>query len=296
MAELSEAAAQAIAKEDGDAVRDKVRAAARAGREEGLYTIPIPRGQKAPDNLAGWPDERITLDQVDQRFDKSCNIGGLWGVTGLVDIDLDRGEAVKAAPFFFEDTLTYGHKNRRKSHLIVRCASVATHKYRPWLEVRSTGAQSVLPPSLHPGGDLYEFGEPRQPVREMTKDELQKAASRTASVAEAVQHWDKGDKTRHDKALALSGALARSGWSDDDVLQFIRVTVHVAGDEEVDNREQACLDTLNNYRKGPKKVTGWRKVAELFGQRDCRQVVPMAAGNCHRRSANAPQNAIYVPN
>ncbi|HKF93538.1 MAG TPA: hypothetical protein VKB96_02855, partial [Gammaproteobacteria bacterium] len=103
MAELSEATAQAIAKEDSDAVRAKVRAAARASLAQGLYTIPIPRGKKAPDNLPGWPDERITLDQVDQRFDKSCNIGGLWGVTGLVDIDLDRGEAVKAAPFFFED-------------------------------------------------------------------------------------------------------------------------------------------------------------------------------------------------
>jgi hypothetical protein len=37
MAELSEAAAQAIAKEDGDAVRDKVRAAARVASARSIH-------------------------------------------------------------------------------------------------------------------------------------------------------------------------------------------------------------------------------------------------------------------
>jgi putative DNA primase/helicase len=166
--------------------------------------------------LAGWPDERITLDQVDQRFDKSCNLGGLWGEPSgwLIDIDLDKQIAVDVAPLFFEDTLTYGHKDRPKSHLIVRCKGAVTHKYQPFLEVRSTGTQSVLPPSLHPSGNLYEFEEARLPVREMTLEELNKAASRTAAVAAFAQHWG---ESRHDKTLPLAGALLRLDWADAEV-------------------------------------------------------------------------------
>src|SRR5215217_1658666 len=112
MAELSEAAKLALIKEDPKAVLDQVCKEARWWREQDLYTIPIPRCQKAPNDRQDWQHERIELDQIDEQFNTSCNIGGLWGEpsSGLVDIDLDKQPAVDAAPFFFDKTLTYGHK------------------------------------------------------------------------------------------------------------------------------------------------------------------------------------------
>src|SRR5215218_9198403 len=102
-------AAPATVEEDGDAVLAKIRAAARACIKQGLRVIPIPRSEKAPKDLPGWPKERITEAEVDQRFSKPCNMGGLWGKPSgwLIDIDLDSAKAVQAAPFFFEKTLTY---------------------------------------------------------------------------------------------------------------------------------------------------------------------------------------------
>jgi len=150
--------------------------------------------------------------------------------------------------------------------LIVRCKGVATHKYYPWIEVRSTNAQSLLPPSLHDkGGDLYAFEEPRLPILEVTKEAVQTSIMYIAVVAEVVQQWDKGSKDRQDKALALGGVWARLGWSVDDVSKVITAITTIAGDEEAAKRNHACLDTLAKYQKG-EKITGWSKVEKLFGK------------------------------
>ncbi|HKH20745.1 MAG TPA: hypothetical protein VKB53_07655, partial [Gammaproteobacteria bacterium] len=85
--------------------------------------VKIPRGEKGPKGQPKWPELRLKADQVDAYFDRPCNIGLILdpATNWWVDVDLDRCEAVLAAPFFFAQTLTYGHDERPRSHRIFRC-------------------------------------------------------------------------------------------------------------------------------------------------------------------------------
>ena len=57
--------------------------------DRGWSVIPVPLGQKAP-TMAGWPNLRISLEEVPTYFSGRLNVGLLLGEPsrGLVDIDL----------------------------------------------------------------------------------------------------------------------------------------------------------------------------------------------------------------
>ena len=133
-----------------------------------------------------------------------------------------------------------------------------TKKYqfegRMLLEVRSTGAQSVVPPSKHPDNDLYRTKSPNHPTLTISLADLYKAAARTATAALFARHWQVGG--RHEKTLALTGALLNSGWPDNEVIRFITAVVCAAKDDDEMDRDRACKDTIKRYRKGTENVTG----------------------------------------
>src|SRR5262249_60825962 len=81
---------------------------------------------------------------------------------------------------------------------------------RVLVELRSSGSQTVVPPSVHPGGDpyvWYSFGEPA-PV---ALADHEKAVSSVAAAALLARHWP-GLGARHDARLALAGGLLRNGY------------------------------------------------------------------------------------
>lgn len=240
--------------------------------DHGICVIPVERGTKKPAAKFGdWTRLDLTRDQIKQIFSNPYNIGVHWGPASdwRIDIDLDTDEAVYAASFFFKKTYTYGRKKRPNSHLIYKCEGAETKKY-PFsegegvmlLEIRSKGAQSVVPPSIHPDDDQYCIASPNYSTRTISLDELTKAAERTAVAALFARHWKGG---RHAKTLALTGALLNAGWPDDDVATFVAAVVCAAKDEEAADRKRACGDTIKRYRIGTENVTGWPTVAEHFG-------------------------------
>ncbi|HEX7080204.1 MAG TPA: AAA family ATPase [Gammaproteobacteria bacterium] len=240
--------------------------AALAWIEKGRAVIPIPHKQKAP-VLANWPALRITAETVGDYFNGAdSNIGLLLGEPsgGLVDIDLDADEAVKAAPYFLPDTYIYGRERRPASHRLYVCPGAATKKWRhggrTLVELRSTGCQSLIPPSTHPDGDRYARDAfVRSPAVEIGLAELTAALNRTAAAALVAMHWH--ESGRHDLALALAGALSHAGWSADDVVTFIEACA--VTDEELADRVRAAKDTCDDYAAG-KPVTGWPTLAEIF--------------------------------
>src|SRR5829696_8690686 len=128
--------------------------AARQLIKRGRCIIPIPRGAKAP-ALKHWTELRLTEAELEPHFTAPCNLGLLLGEPSgwIVDIDLDTSEAVRAAPFFFPPTFTYGRESRPGSHLLIisKGATMQRYKFKDQLllEVRSTGTQSLIPPSQH---------------------------------------------------------------------------------------------------------------------------------------------------
>jgi len=254
---------------------DTILKAALALFDNGFCVIPDEYRTKRPDpQLKDWPRQRLTREQIKQTFSsKRYNIGVPWGPASdwRVDIDLDTEEAVRAAPFFFPTTYTYGRKKRPNSHLIFKCEGAENKQYVfnndeakniTLLEIRSSGTQSVVPPSIHPDNDQYCLAVPNYSIYTIGVNELIKGAERTVAAALFARCWD---GNRHAKTLALTGALLNAGWQDKDVVMFVKAVVYTAQDEEANDRKRACTDTIERYHEGAENITGWPTVSEYFG-------------------------------
>jgi putative DNA primase/helicase len=102
------------------------------------------------------------------------------------------------------------------------------------LEVRSTGSQTMIPPSTHPTGEKVIWMGQGKP-KELANVELVKAARLTAAAALLARHWPEAG-ARQDTALHLSGALAHAGWGLEEIKTFIEAVVDAAKDDEADMR------------------------------------------------------------
>ena len=132
--------------------------------ERGFRPIPIPGGQKRP-VVDGWQNLRIGLDDATRYFGRVGNIGLILGEpsAGLVDIDLDCEEACRLADQYLPATPAItGRLSAPGSHrwYISQDAKTAKHT-DPFdrsmiVELRATGCQTVVGPSIHPSGERYE--------------------------------------------------------------------------------------------------------------------------------------------
>ncbi len=144
--------------------------AARWYLARGYAPIPVPAGSKVP-VLKGWTDLRLADADLPQHFNGTGNIGVLLGEPSgwLVDVDLDCEEAVALAPAFLPPTgAKSGRPGKPSSHWWYVCEGAKTRKHQDpatkkmIVELRSTGAQTVVGPSMHPSGEPYDplEGEP----------------------------------------------------------------------------------------------------------------------------------------
>lgn len=138
-------------------------------RNQGWFPVPIPSGRKGP-SLSNWQNLRIEPDRIPDWFNGTGNIGLILGEPSgwLVDVDLDCPEAVELAPSLLPPTVRSGRTGNPGSHLWYRCEGAPSVKLTDpvtgemIIELRSTGLQTVVWPSIHPEGDQYEpiDGEP----------------------------------------------------------------------------------------------------------------------------------------
>ena len=147
----------------------------------GISLISITRGEKNP-NRPNWQQERLA-DPAAHFAIRVVNIGGLWGEPsdGAADVDLDHLEAVRLAPDYLPPTgAIYGRKSKQRSHWLYRVIdSFKTTQLRfpdtfdsrgkrvrgaMIIELRGTGAQTILPGSAHPNGELVEWAQMGEPA------------------------------------------------------------------------------------------------------------------------------------
>jgi hypothetical protein len=163
--------------------------AARWYRSRGYALIPVPASTKVP-VLAGWQELRLSDEDLPRHFNGNGNLGLLLGEPSgwLVDVDLDCDEAVALAPEFLPPTgAKSGRPGKLASHWWYVCEGAKTRKHQDpvskkmIVELRSTGAQTVVGPSIHPSGESYDpvEGEPA------AIDHAELAAA-VAALAEAV--------------------------------------------------------------------------------------------------------------
>lgn len=145
-----------------DAAREYVR--------RGWSVVPVPFKRKRP-VLKGWERLRLTEADLDPYFDQPANIGLILGEPSgwLVDVDLDSVEARAIAANYLPATpAKSGRSGAPESHWWYYASGAETGQHRDpvtrqmIIELRSTGGQTVVGPSLHPTGQSYDrlTGEP----------------------------------------------------------------------------------------------------------------------------------------
>jgi hypothetical protein len=239
-----------------------------------IYPVPVKAGTKMPP-MAGWPDLRLTIDDLPTHFSNGNSLGLLLGIKPrpICDVDLDCPEALAVARMFEHpktDRIS-GRASSRNSHYFFELPEefdsekfedpiLKKQKQRATIiELRGPGGQTVVPPSMH------ESGERRHWEREgefgvTTHAELSKWVRKTGAAALLIRYWPRGHETR----FALAGMLGRAGWNEKEAVEFVSAVVRIAQPE---NRE-AKAEVRNTYEqlKQGEESFGRPKLIELLGE------------------------------
>lgn len=166
----------------------------------GWSVIPIPHREKNP-GYSKWEQTRLTEAELPARFDgRPQNIGVLLGEPSgwLVDVDLDHARCVALADLFLPSTpAVFGRPGKPRSHRIYRVTGpVATklHKSKSagmLVELRSTGIQTVFPPSTHESGEPITWEAEGAEPAEIDPAELLQAVEALANTVKV----ELGEKT-----------------------------------------------------------------------------------------------------
>jgi Protein of unknown function (DUF3987)/Bifunctional DNA primase/polymerase, N-terminal len=242
--------------------------------------IPVPYGKKAP-ILDGWQNLRLTETDLPQHFNgRAQNIGVLNGAPsgGLTDVDLDAAESVAAGKAILPRSRRIGGRETRPcSHYFYQSPDPPNDASEPFddpcrtkgaegwrlVEIRSTGGQTIIPPSTHPNGDRYRWDADGPPARVAFPD-LHRAVALTATAALMGRYWPE-QGVRHDAALHWSGFLLRGGVALEDVELLIDTAAGIAHDSEAAARVRDARTTAEQIHQG-EKVTGGSSLVELLGE------------------------------
>jgi P4 family phage/plasmid primase-like protien len=257
---------------------DQAAVAAAAALARGWVPVPVHARGKRPFNPdepggKGWQNLRPTAEDVTGWFDgKALNVGVLLGApsNGLADVDLDAEEARALAPSFLPRTdAIFGRLGNPQSHWLYNSAGTATEPFKDptdktmLVELRSDGAQTVFPGSVHESGEEIEWANNGDPL-DIRPAELRKAVSRLAAAALLARHWPQPGG-RHDAQLTLIGGLTRAGWTIDDIAHFVAAVAWAAGgDGDLPKRRATARDTAKRLA-ADKSVRGYPSLVELVG-------------------------------
>lgn len=303
----------------------------------GLTPLPIPRHSKSP-TMAGWtklrwPDPATDTgegggeDAVRAAFEEytaggSTNLGVLLGEASgdLIDVDLDHPAAARLKSYLLPYTAAvHGHATSRKSHYWYRAKPgtlPATRRLRipdssgrgtgVSVEIRGNGAQTLVPPSIHPAtAETYEWeGEP------WGGDEGPALVDGTELLAQVIllglcsvllDAWP-GPGQRHDAYVALAGGLLRYGdsqtvhpfWERNAGLVIRTLALATHDEDGAEQREREAIYTTKRRLREGGEATGFTRLAEYIGEESV-QIVERLVRDAESVAGFVPDVAGDVP-
>jgi hypothetical protein len=248
--------------------------------DEGWSVIPIPKGSKAPE-IKDWVNRTFKVED----FEEESNVGVRLGKPSghLTDVDLDCPEAVKAAPFLLPLTeRQHGRPATGTSHYFYYCEGAKSERWtdvdgKVLVEIRSTGGQTVIPPSVHPSGDVLFWAAERTPAT-IEYNPLRNHGRATATAALLGRHWP-GQGSRHACASHLAGFLAARDLDLGIICKIVEAACTIAGDvAELDDRIRAAADTVKNFAAG-RKIAGGPSLEDHIGKEMVALLLKWYGGN-----------------
>lgn len=249
-----------------------VRQAAQNYIGRGFSVVPVPKGGKKP-VVKAWTQGGFTENDITENVGILC--GALSG--NLVDVDLDCPEAIEAACYFLPPTgMIHGRASNPKSHWwYVADVELPTKRYKDadgrddsesttLVEYRTSGSQTLVPPSVHPEGEAYVWERDGEPER-VDAEELWQAVSYVAATSLLARHWP-GEGSRHDCALAVAGLLLRGGLDENVVSDIVAYAAEIAGDEEAEERRRDVATTAAKLFAG-ESATGGPTLSKFMSEK-----------------------------
>jgi putative DNA primase/helicase len=204
--------------------------------QKGWMPVPIPHMSKNP-GFDGWQRFKTTPEELEKHFNHQKNIGILLGKPSgwLIDIDLDHPRAIELADQMLPPTpAVFGRPSKPRSHrLYYITAPAATKKWHSKsegmiIEFRSTGAQTVFPPSIHESGEYITWETPDAEPALVDTDALFNAVAKIGEIVKVELGEKQAPKERKKKKTIVPAASE---------------TVPAIDDRE--KRYNACLKSLN---------------------------------------------------
>lgn len=301
----------------------------------GLTPLPIPRHSKGP-TMAGWnklrwPDPTTDTgegeDAVRAAFEEytaggSTNLGVLLGEASgdLIDVDLDHPAALRLKSYLLPYTAAvHGRETSRKSHYWYRAKPgtlPATRRLRipdksgygsgVSVEIRGNGAQTLVPPSIHPAtAETYEWeGEPwggTEGPALVDGSELLAQVSLLGLCAVLLDAWP-GPGQRHDAYVALAGGLLRYGdsqtvhpfWELNAGLVIRTLALATHDEDGAEQREREAIYTTKRRLREGGEATGFTRLAEYIGEESV-QIVERLVRDAEAVAGFVPDVAGDVP-
>lgn len=225
--------------------------------EKKVYTVPLRSRSKRP-KARDWPHLRLVEEDFQNgAFKIGDNIGALWGEASdhATDLDLDMEEAIWVAEYILPETFIYGRTSKEYSHYVFRVMGAETRKWQvselgTIVEIRSTGAQSVIPPSKHPEGGVYYTNEDVE-FCQLTKLDMERYADEVA-IAAIFTHFYPTAGSRHDYVHACTGALCHQEWPEEKIKRVMGavLTVIQGEEDELKDRMGAVVNTIEHHELG----------------------------------------------
>jgi len=214
--------------------------AAAAYCDSGWHVVRLKPQDKQP-AAKGWRDARP--NPTLQNFE---NVGVALGEPsgGLVDFDLDCPEAIVWGDYFLGLAPAFGRESKRRSHRLVRVDEPAKTRQFQYagdmlVELRSTGGQTMFPPSIHPAGEDVSWDAGLGELPTMDWAEAERIASLIALLSVVLRAYPRTDGSRDNICLALAGALLKFNIEAEQVDDIVVTLAKQAGDEEAEDRRKA---------------------------------------------------------
>ena len=243
----------------------------------GHHVIDVPLGQKGPIRDK-WPQFALTIDaaKASEIFQRDSSNLGLLLHPDLYDTDIDCAQAlalIHAFPTLLPHTdAVSGRPSKPRSHHFYKSHDVGMHQFRDvdgtmLVELRhGAGIQTLIPPScyIEDGGQEYAGWDSDGYPTEVDGRILETKVRRLAARALLLRHYPQNG-SRHEFALALSGALFNRDYSIDDIAELLEPVATLAHDEELTDRLCALKSTAQAHAKN-EPHSGWPTLIRILGQ------------------------------
>lgn len=237
----------------------------------GWIPIPIPFRSKNP-GFSGW--NRWSIEDIDPDLHfpsgRPWNVGIVLGAPSqnLVDIDLDCLEIAPFLDLLLPRTCTFGRASNPRSHWLYVCETATAQLRDPikndmLVEIRSTGAQTVFPPSVHVDGEDITWTSRDADIAPPTilADDLLRRVRRAAAGVLLGRYWP--EHGRHEAQLALAGVLLQLRFTEEDALEFLCLVCRLAGEEDRGKRISTITHTAQQIHAG-ERVKSFGTLAKIL--------------------------------